>query len=376
MPHRVTVRLSADNHRVRGEITRRRFLRMGAAGSAIAIGSVAFPSIVTSARGSEKTVTIGMYSGPRAEIIKATIIKRLEEKHRVKFLVDEGWTTEQLARLRASRQNPVHTVLFMDDIGVNIARKEGLIAKLPEDKIPNLANVSPRYVVEGGYGVGIDISTVALTYSTRDLKEAPTSWTAFWDPKYQGRVSVPSVSGTHGLNLVVVAAALETGKSFQEAQYASDAAFKKLAELKPNLHSIFTKNALVMAALQQGEVAMTGPFYSGTIWPYIDEGLPANHIVPREGGFAGLSCQTLVNGGPYPELGAEFINEILDAETQAMLCKKLSNAPVVKGVQLPPRTLARVPYGEGKEETLFVSDWEFINTIRPEWTERWNKVFT
>lgn len=93
-------------------------------------------------------------------------------------------------------------------------------------------------------------------------------------------------------------------------------------------------------------------------------------------GFAGLSCQTLLHGGPHPELGAEFINAILDLETQAMLAKKLSNGPVVQEVPLPPETLARMPYGEGKETLLFASDWDFINTIRPEWTERWNKVFS
>jgi putative spermidine/putrescine transport system substrate-binding protein len=368
--------LREHRHHKGDAMTRRRFLRISAAGSAIMLGGVTFPSVVSPARGAEKTIKIGMYSGPRTEFVKATVIKRLEEKHRAKFLIDEGWTTEQLARLRASRSNPVHTVMWMDDIGVNVARKEGLIDKLPEDKIPNLAKVFPRYIVEAGHGVGIDVSTVALSYSTRDVKEAPASWAALWDPAYRGKVSVPSIAGTHGLNLVVVAAALETGKPFQEAQYDSDAAFKKLSELKPNLYSIFSKTALVMAAMQQGEVIMTGPFYSGQIWPYVDQGLPANHVVPKEGGFAGLSCQTLVHGGPHPELGAEFINEILDVEMQAMLAKKLSNGPVVQGVPLPPETMARMPYGEGKEELLFASDWEFINTIRPEWTERWNQVFS
>jgi putative spermidine/putrescine transport system substrate-binding protein len=87
-----------------------------------------------------------------------------------------------------------------------------------------------------------------------------------WNPAYKGKVSVPSISGTHGLNLVVVAAALATGKPFHEAQYETDAAFKQLVELKANLHSIFVQNALVMTALK-------GPFYSNTIWPYIDSGL-------------------------------------------------------------------------------------------------------
>jgi putative spermidine/putrescine transport system substrate-binding protein len=366
----------ADRQYAGGGMTRRRWLKLGVASGAMMMGSMIAPSVITPARGAERNIKIGMYSNPRTELIKATVIKRLEEEHRVKFLVDEGWTTEQLARLRASRNNPVHTVMWMDDIGVNIARKEGLIDRLPEDKIPNLAKVFPRFFIEQGYGVGIDASTVALTYSTRELKEPPTSWTAFWDRSYRGKISVPSVSGTHGLFLVILASALETGKPFREAQYEPDAAFKKLAELKPNLHSIFSKNALVMAALQQGEVVMTGPFYSGNIWPYIDKGLEAHHIIPQEGGFAGLPCQTLVHGGPYPELGAAFINAILEPETQAMMAKNLSNSPVVRGVQLPPETLARVNYDENKETSLFLPDWEFINTVRAEWTERWNKTFT
>jgi hypothetical protein len=56
--------------------------------------------------------------------------------------------------------------------------------------------------------------------------------------------------------------------------------------------------------------------------------------------------------------------------------EKLTIAPVVKGVELPPQILERVAYGDGKEAMLFVSDWEFLINIRPEWTERWNTVFS
>ncbi len=357
------------------KMTRRRFLQSMIFTAATVAGSLSFPQVITSAKGEEKSIKIGIWAGPDGELIKSTIVKRFEEKHRVKIFIDEGWTAQQLARLLASKNNPTHTVMFMDDIGVNLARQEGLVERLPEDKIPHLANVFPRYLVEEGYGVGIQVSTVALTYSTQEVHEAPVSWEAFWDPRYKGRISVPSITGTHGLNLIVIAAALETGKPFQEAQYETEAAFKKLAQLKPNLHSIWSKTALAVAAMQQGELAMMGPMYSKFIWPYIDRGLQANHIIPREGAFAGLNCQTLVKGGPYPELGAAFINDMLSAETQQMLAEKLSVAPVVQGLEFPSHILERIAYTEEKQKQLFTSDWKFINTIRPEWTERWNKIF-
>jgi putative spermidine/putrescine transport system substrate-binding protein len=368
--------MSGARMRSGAEVTRRAFLRSAVASGVALAGGLTFPSIITPARGAEKSIKIGIWAGPDGELIKSTIVKRFEEKYRVKVLIDEGITTEQLARMRASKNNPTHTVMFMDDIGVTVAHREGLIDRLPDDKIPNLANVIPRYISDDGHGIGIQVSTVALTYDPRELKAAPTSWEAFWDSKHKGKVAVPSLSSTNGINLVVTAAALATGKPFKEAQYETEAAFQKLAELKPNLHSIWTKTPLAVSAMQQGELVMMGPMYSKGIWPYIDRGLSATHIVPQEGAFAGVNCQTLVKGGPHLELGAAFINEMLSAESQTLLANKLIIAPVVTGVELPPKILERVAYGDGKEETLFVSDWEFLINIRPDWTERWNKVFS
>ena len=355
-------------------LTRRQVLRTAVMGG-LAASALTFPSVVTTAKAAPKSMKIGIWAGPDGQLIKSTVIEKFEKQYNVKVFVDEGITTEQLARLRAGKNNPTHTVMFMDDIGVSLARQEDLLAPLPEDKIPNMANVFPRYLFEDGYGVGIQVSTVALTYSTQTVQAPPESWETFWDPQYKGLVSVPSIASTNGLNILVAGAAVETGKPFQEAQYETEAAFKRLAMLKSNLYSVWSKTALSVAAMQQGEVALLGPMYSKFIWPYIDRGLPAKHIVPKEGAFAGVNCQTLVKGGPHPELGAAFINEILASEMQHTLATKLSIAPVVKGIDLPDDIMARVDYTEERQQKLFTSDWEFLNKVRPEWTERWNKIF-
>jgi putative spermidine/putrescine transport system substrate-binding protein len=159
-----------------GAVTSRRFLRTAVASGMALAASATVPAIITPARGAKKTIKIGIWAGPDGELIRSTIVKRFEEKHRVKVLIDEGITTEQLARMRATKNNPTHTVMFLDDIGVTIAHREGLIDKLPDDKIPNLARVMPRYITDDGHGVGIQVSTVALTYDPREIKTAPTSF--------------------------------------------------------------------------------------------------------------------------------------------------------------------------------------------------------
>jgi putative spermidine/putrescine transport system substrate-binding protein len=195
-------------------MTRRQVLRAAVVGGMAAASYVPFPYVVTTAKAAPKTIKIGIWAGPDGQLIKSTVIEKFEKQYHAKVYVDEGITTEQLARLRASKNNPTHTVMFMDDIGVSLARQEELLAPLPEAQIPNLANVFPRYRFEDGYGVGIQVSTVALTYSTQAIQEAPASWEALWDPAHKGLVSVPSIASTNGLNVLVAAAAIETGKPF------------------------------------------------------------------------------------------------------------------------------------------------------------------
>ncbi len=66
------------------------------------------------------------------------------------------------------------------------------------------------------------------------------SYEALWAPANRGKVILPSLQNTEGLWTMIVAAHLETGKPFAEAQYDADAAFRKLATLKPNLLTIYT----------------------------------------------------------------------------------------------------------------------------------------
>jgi putative spermidine/putrescine transport system substrate-binding protein len=45
---------------------------------------------------------------------------------------------EQIALMRATRNNPKYSVMFIDDIGVELAKREGLIEQLPRAEIPNM----------------------------------------------------------------------------------------------------------------------------------------------------------------------------------------------------------------------------------------------
>ena len=59
-------------------VVRRTFLRTAGASGAALAGSVAVPSVITQARGAEKSIKIGIWAGPDGELIKSTIVKRFD----------------------------------------------------------------------------------------------------------------------------------------------------------------------------------------------------------------------------------------------------------------------------------------------------------
>ena len=61
-----------------------------------------------------------------------------------KVYTTQGVTLEQIALMRATRNNPKYRVMFVDDIGVELAKREGLIERLPREQIPNMERVLKR----------------------------------------------------------------------------------------------------------------------------------------------------------------------------------------------------------------------------------------
>jgi putative spermidine/putrescine transport system substrate-binding protein len=291
-------------------------------------------------------------------------------------LQTEGVTLTNIAMLRTQKAQPSYSVVMLDDVGLPIAKAEGLIAKLDASKIPNLANVFKRFVYNDAYGVGFAVSTVAPFYRT-DLKNPPLNFADLWDERYRGRLMLITPKQTSSVQLLTVAASLATGKPILEAQYELDKGWAKLAELKPNVQTIYeqTGNAVLQITQEQADIA--GPDFSKQVWPYIKRGAPIRITTPKEGVFAGVNCITLVANAPEPDLGAAFIDRVLSPSVQKGLAEETYASPSVFGVELNPETRAMVAYPESKmnEMKLWVLDWDHINRQRSTIIDKWNQIF-
>lgn len=357
----------------RAPITRRTILKAAAA----AAPAIAAPHVfVRNAWAQGKQISVGIWGGTQGEFIRKSVLPAFEKDFDCKVNAQQGSTLGQIALLRASKDAPKFTVMFVDDLGVEIAKREGLIDPLPRDKMPNLAKVYPRFIYNDGYGVALAISSAGLFYNPAKMRPLE-SYADLWSSKLAGKVSLVGTKTTPSVFTIIAAAAVATGKPYKEAQYLADQAWGKLKELKPNVLKLYdTDDAPLLVA--QGEGDIGGPEYSKYVYPYKLKGASIDMCFPKEGAFAGVNCQILVKNAPNADLGAEFMNRMLSAEVQQGLAEAALAAPSVSGLSFKPEIANLLAYPDTKMDQLglFSPDWEFVNKVRSEWVEKTNQIFT
>lgn len=323
-----------------------------------------------------KSITIGTYTGPQGDYIHRVVIPKFESDFGCKVFQTQGVSLGQIAILRAQKSAPTYSVMMMDDTGIPIAKAEDLIVKLPADKIPNMANALPRFILNDGHAVAFAMSACAPCYNTQ-LAKPIESYADLWAPRFRGRMVAASAKFSQSVMLLIAAAAVVTGKPLHEAQFLTDQAWGKMAELKPNIQTLYDNSTTAVLQLTQGQFDIDGPEFAKTVLPYTIKGAPVDMCYPKEGAFAGVNMMTLVKNAPDPDLGAAFINRMLDQAVQKGLAEATVSAPTVRDITLDARTAKYVAYPESRmtEMKLTFMDWSALNPKRGAIVEKLNQVF-
>jgi putative spermidine/putrescine transport system substrate-binding protein len=341
-----------------------------------AAGAALFPTIITRASAQVKQLHMGIYSSNLGRFVQREIIPPFEREFNCRVTTAEGATLSNIAALRATRSAPRFSVMMMDDVGIPQAKQEDLIEKLDSARIPNLARVYRRFLFEDSYGVGFNISSAGMFINptaTRDL----TSYEQIFDQRYRRRILLNTPRNTQSVLMLIVAASLATGKPLAEAQYLLDQGWDKLAQLRPNVLTVYDSEAMVLM-VAQGQATIGGIEYSKSIYPHAARGIPLDMAPTREGMFTGINSLTLVKNAPEPELGNAFINRMLQPSVIQALSEATFGAPSVDGINFRPEVARYLAYPESKmlDMGLFTPDWNFIIPRRAALLERYNQLFT
>ncbi|WP_257347361.1 ABC transporter substrate-binding protein [Pseudalkalibacillus decolorationis] len=317
-----------------------------------------------------KTLVIAAYGGSYEQGLKESIIPEFEKEHGVNVKYITGSSVDTLSKLQAQKDNPQIDVAFLDDGPQAQANSFGLLAPLDEKIVTNLKNVYDIAKYEENVGVGLGIISTGLAYNAETFEEngwdPPTSWNDLADPKFEGKLVLPSITNTYGVHLLVMAARANGGDESN-----IEPGFDKMKEIAKNAVT-FDKTADVSNYFLQGQTVASA-WGSSRVYTLQDSGFPIKYVYPEEGAVALISTANLVKDAPNSELGQKFINFLLTEKVQKTLSERIFNGPVNKNVELDSELAKKVVYGQENVDRLIKVDWSVINEKRSEWTERFSK---
>ncbi len=340
-------------------VSRRRFLATTAAATA---GAIAAPSIL---RAASKEIVIGC-AGSHTSWMEKIVAPHMKKAIGADILFEGTKSSVNLEKMRSNKDAPYLSVVQMDDPVMIQAVELDLLDKITPDATPNMTSLRPDAVHMDGMWCNYVQPWAGVAYNTNMLPDGVPSWAAMWAPEAKGKVIIPSLQNTEGMWTLFAAAMLGTGKPFAEAQYEIDAAFDKLAELKPNVLTTYAVMSQSFNLLEQGEISMLAGNFSSYALPRKAEGVPVDLAAPKEGIFAMPSGICLVKGGPNPDLAKAYVNEMLGPTMQAEIADFASSLPANTTVKAGAATPPGVP--------IFSPDWAFVSANRREWIERFDKL--
>lgn len=332
---------------------------LAAAGAATSV--LAAPRLL---RAQGKELVVGGAASHK-NFVETVIAPAVEKKYGCKIVFEGSRSLVNLEKMQKNKDKQYLSVVMMDDPVMIPAVAEGLLEPLTVARIPNLAALKPGTIHMDGMWCNYLQPWLGIAYNPQVMKTAPTSWADAYDPRYKGRVILPSLQNTEGLANLFMAAQLATGKPMAEAQKDIDAAFKKLITIKPNLLTAYTQMPQAYNLMEQGEGYMISSAISQVALERKAAGAPVDIAVPKEGIFAMPSGVALVKGAPQPELAAGYINEMISPDVQAKLSAVTFSLPTNKDTPAPP--------GAPTGATIHGIDWKFVADNRADWVKRWDR---
>lgn len=313
-------------------------------------------------------LTVAAYGGSFEEMMRKEVIPAFEKKTGAKVEYVAGNSTDNIARLQAQKANQEIDVAIVDDGPMYQAVALGLCGDL---KGINFGELYPVADMKTGKSVTVGVVATGLMYNKKYFTDnklpAPTSWIDLKDPKYKGKLVVPPLNNTYGLQMVIMLARLNGG-----GEKNIDPGFKVMKEaVAPNVLA-FEPQPGKMTELFQNGSAVIAVWGSGRVKAFQDTGFPVEFVYPKEGAMAlGISACPVAKPNASPR-AQEFISFLLTPEIQTMLAKGAGSGPVNKSTQLSAELQRGLPYGEAVAK-LLTTDWDTVNPNRTAWNNRWTR---
>src|SRR3954469_4316678 len=199
--------------------------------------------------------------------------------------VPAGTSDEMFTKFRSGGGGQYDLVSPSGDASLRLI-KSGAVAPLDKTKLTNFSDLAPQLqspdfnTVDGkNYGLSFMWGANVLIYNKDKIKQAPTSWSTIYDPKYKGRITVPD-------NPIQIA---DPALQFVKAQNPYALSTQQLDQVKAKLKQQrpLVKKYWVLATDFE-TLFKNGDAVLGAGWPLMTNelrkaGMNVGEVLPKEG---------------------------------------------------------------------------------------------
>jgi len=260
-------------------------------------------------------------------------IKAFEEEFGIKVRANDFYESneEMIAKLRGGAAG--YDLIAPTGSYIPAMAEEGLLMPLDLSRIPNLTNVSDRFIgfpwdPENRYHVPKDWGTTGIGYLTKFVKEDVTTWEQFFGlgETYSGRYTVLDSQYE-----VIGAALKRLGHSYNSDSEAEvDEALDVLIPFKPHIAQITSSQYRQMMSRAETYLALG---WNGDFFYVIEDQPSVKYVIPEEGTEYWIDVWSIPADAPHPVAAHEFMNWILTPENQGRESGYTYYASTVEGAE-------------------------------------------
>lgn len=224
-----------------------------------------------------------------------------------------------------------YDIIIPSDYMIEKLIREDLVVELDYDNIPNYKYIADEYKdlyfdPENAYSVPYSVGMVGLIYNTTIVTEAPDSWAALWDEKYDGQILMfNNPRDAFGI------AQFYSGIDINSENAADwEKAKDKLSEQKPLVKSYVMDE--IFNKMESGAAALA-PYYAGDYFSMYENNPDLAFVYPKEGTNIFVDSVCIPSSTKNKAAAELYINYLLDPnvalQNAYMICYASPNTEVV-----------------------------------------------
>jgi putative spermidine/putrescine transport system substrate-binding protein len=290
-----------------------------------------------------------------------------------------GTSDEMFTKFRSGGGGQYDLASFSGDASLR-AIKSGSVAELDTSKLTDYKDLapqlqSPKFNTQDGkhYGLSFTWGANVMIYNADKIKENLDSWTALYDPKYKGQITVPD-------NPIQIA---DPALQFFGADdpYAIDQATLDKVKAKLKQQRPLVRKYWVLATDFE-QLFKSGDANIGAGWPLMTvdlkkAGMNVKEVIPKEGVTGWSDSWMLSTKAKHPICAYKYMNYVTTPNVQKQIAD-------VTGYS-PPNLKTCEVVGAQRCKDLHIRDTKYYDSIKywetptaptnyRQWTDAWAEV--